>query len=151
VVERVSVEEEALLLRAVTRGIKTTAIGAIVRLREMVRGRREMDGRGHLREVKVHLQELKETGRLVEGCETDFRRERIGIGTHLLMVEELGTEVLPEVIEIGAHRREVDVQGTERLPERDEMTGVFPEAGEIDLQMHGKAEIGVLRETGNLH
>jgi len=55
------------------------------------------------------------------------------------------------VIEIGAYRREVDVQGTERLPERDEMTGVFPEAGEIDLQMHGKAEIGVHIEIGNLH
>lgn len=150
-VERVSVEEEALLLRAVTRGIMTKAIGAIVRLREMVRGRREMDGRGRIREVKVHLHEVNETGRPEERCETDFRRERIGIGTHLLMVEELGTEVLPEAIEIGAHRRGVDVQGTELLRERDEMTAVFPETGEIDLLMHGKAEIGVLREIGNLH
>lgn len=150
-VERASVEEEALLLRAVTRGIKTQAIGEIARLREMVRGRREMDGIGHPREVKVHLQEGNEAGRLEENCETDFRPERIGVGTHLFVVEELGTEVLLELIEIEAHRRGVDVQGTELLRERDEMAVVFPEAGEIDLLMHGKAEIGVLRETGNLH
>jgi len=109
------VEEEALLLRAVTRGIKTIAIGAIVRLQEMTQGE--------------------------AGCERDFRRERVGIGTPLLVGEEIGTEVRLERIEIGVHQRRVDEQGTELRRGGDEMTEVFLEAGEIDLQIHVKAEI----------